>query len=234
MSVFVGPRRGPDCSICLHPIKGDTYVSECPGRHIFHFECASDYYRSCILQRKTCVCPDCRSGPAWPAGEFPADQDAQQLQEVEAARARARQIEEDREEALRMQAGVPWAGTDAEDVPVARPSEETIIQSAVDESRHMPPARTVTNDDLVANMEFQMAATYGDVNTVDRLIRAGVSINSHGGVALRSAAANNHLGVVERLIEAGADIHAGNDADMRVAEQRGHVGVVEILRAASQ
>jgi ankyrin repeat protein len=86
--------------------------------------------------------------------------------------------------------------------------------------------------------DWEHAVRHGDVTTVDRLLAAGIDVNSrdrHGQTALMLAALRGHTAVVERLIAAGADLN--NTAKYRLsalmlAVSNGHHAIARALVTA--
>ncbi|RDW64095.1 hypothetical protein BP5796_10597 [Coleophoma crateriformis] len=88
-----------------------------------------------------------------------------------------------------------------------------------------------------------LAASYGQLDIVERLLQANADVNAAaadgGRTALQAAAEGGHLKVVERLLQANADVNAaaaggysGRTA-LQAAAEGGHLGVVERLLQAN-
>ena len=67
-----------------------------------------------------------------------------------------------------------------------------------------------TDQQLVKS--FRNAAEFGDVKTVDRLLRDGmpVDVSDWDGTALHQATRYNQTDVIKRLLHAGADVNRQN------------------------
>lgn len=77
------------------------------------------------------------------------------------------------------------------------------------------------------------AAKGGHMAVVERLLKAGVDVNTdgngQGGTALSAAAGAGYVTVVERLLKAGAVVDTGRDCSERLAATGGHAAVIKIL-----
>lgn len=85
---------------------------------------------------------------------------------------------------------------------------------------------------------WERAARDGDLETVQRLIEAGVDVDArdrYGQTALMRAAHGGHRAVVERLVARGAELDVTakfNLTALMLAVIAGHAAVVRVLAAA--
>ncbi|MBS0627103.1 MAG: ankyrin repeat domain-containing protein, partial [Verrucomicrobia bacterium] len=82
-----------------------------------------------------------------------------------------------------------------------------------------------------------LAARSGDIESVERLIKAGANINKaklNGLTALMAASFFGHIEVVKKLLEAGADVNLVNsnhETALRLAIEKNHTEIFPLLYA---
>lgn len=80
------------------------------------------------------------------------------------------------------------------------------------------------------------ASAYGNVETVNALIRAGADVTHYGGASIIHAAAHGKSDIIEVLIQAGADVNTKNSSGttaLMLSSREGHVASVTVLLKAS-
>ena len=79
------------------------------------------------------------------------------------------------------------------------------------------------------------ASAYGNVETVNALIRAGADVTHYGGASIIHAAAHGNSDIIEVLIQNGADVNTKNNSGttaLMLSSREGYVASVTVLLKA--